>query len=495
MPNCLVSITHTILLKLWESQNMTTNVNKPTTHIEQIMTDVKHKIASVSYVSGTRLPSIRAAAKIHNVSASTVAEAYERLVSEGVIYAKAGSGYYVSNSTSNTPPLSLANVGPKLDRVVNPLWISRQSLESDDHSMKPGCGWLPSDWLYEVGMRRGLRQAAKAESSVIGEYATPLGLLPFRYFLQSRMAGLGIESTPDQILLTASGTQAIDLICRYLLTAGDTVVIDDPCYFNFNAMLKAHRVNIVSVPYTKNGPDIEAFESVIAEYTPRLYITNASIHNPTTATLSANKAYQILKIAQDSGLYIIEDDIFADFEVTDSRNPPAPRLATLDGLNNVFYIGSFSKTISASLRCGFIAAHPELIDELVDLKIATGFSGSQLAESIIFSILKDNGYNKHVHALHKRLNQVRVHVVERLAKLGIEPWLVSNAGIYLWCRLPEHISASKLANQALHHNLVLAPGNAFSHTQSYDNFMRFNISQSINPEIYEVLSKIMREEE
>lgn len=469
---------------------MSSAITTPSTLIEQIMADVKQKIATVSYLPGTRLPSIRATAKTHKVSPSTVAEAYERLVADGVLYSKAGSGFYVVDSA---PPLSLAKMTPNLDRVVNPLWISRQSLETDDSSMKPGCGWLPADWLYEEGMRRGLRQAAKASSDVIGEYATPLGLPELRHYLVRRMAGLGIEAVPEQVMLTASGTQAIDLICRYLLTAGDTVIVDDPCYFNFNAMLRAHRVNIISVPYTQSGPDIEAFATALTTHKPRLYITNATIHNPTGATLSPSTAYQVLKLAQDAGLYIIEDDIFADFEVVNPKIPPAPRLAALDGLKNVFYIGSFSKTISASLRCGFIAAHEDVIEELVDLKIATGFSGSQLTESVIFSILTHSGYAKHILSLHDRLNQVRKQTVKRLAELDIVPWLLPQAGIYLWCHLPEHISASELAKRALHHNLVLAPGNAFSHTQSCDNFMRFNIAQSINPEIYKVLAEIIRE--
>ncbi|WP_227535333.1 PLP-dependent aminotransferase family protein [Psychrobacter sp. YP14] len=471
---------------------MTSDTNLKPTRTEQIMMDVKQKIATVIYLPGTRLPSIRSAAKSHNVSPSTVAEAYERLVVEGVIYSKVGSGFYVANSSQ---PLSLSEMEPNLDRVVNPLWISRQSLEMGDGSMKPGCGWLPADWLYEEGMRRGLRQAAKADSRVIGEYATPLGLPELRQYVVRRMSGLGIESTPEQVMLTASGTQAIDLICRYLLSAGDTVVVDDPCYFNFNAMLRAHRVNIVSVPYTKSGPDIDSFKSVISAHKPRLYITNATIHNPTGATLSASTAYQVLRLAQDAGLYIIEDDIFADFQVNDIKAHPAARLATLDGLKNVFYIGSFSKTISASLRCGFIVADKDLIDELVDLKIATGFSGSQLAESIMLSILTHKGYSKHIQTLHNRLNQVRKHTVARLGKLGIEPWLIPQSGIYLWCRLPKSLSASKLARQALHHNLVLAPGNAFSHTQSCDGFMRFNIAQSIDPDIYKVLARVIREYE
>ena len=144
-------------------------------------------------------------------------------------------------------------------------------------------------------------------------------------------------------MLTASGTQAIDLICRLLLKPGDTVLVDDPCYFNFRALLRAHQVRIVGVPYTPTGPDMAAFEASLTAERPRLYITNSALHNPTGATLSPQAAHRLLSAASAHDLTIIEDDIFADFEPE-----PSSRLAVLDGLNRVIRIGSFSKTLSAS---------------------------------------------------------------------------------------------------------------------------------------------------
>lgn len=453
------------------------------TKIETIMADVKAKIATVIYMPGIRLPSVRAAAKSHKVSPSTVVEAYERLQTDGIITSRPGAGFYVSDIAA---PLSIADMGPNLDRAVDPLWVSRQSLETLDDTLKPGCGWLPPDWLYSEGIRRGLRNAAKAEAKVIGEYATPLGLLALRQLLTRRMAGLGIEAEPSQVILTESGTQSIDLIFRFLLTPGDTVVVDDPCYFNFHALLRAHRVKVIGVPYTPNGPDVDAFSAILNEHKPRLYITNAAIHNPTGATLSPATAYRVLQLAQAAGLYIIEDDIFADFEST-----PAPRLAALDGLSKVFYIGSFSKTLSASLRCGYIAAPREWVEPLLDLKIATGFGSGQLAAAVVLSALTDNGYRKHMTTVHTRLARARAQTVPRLAKLGITPWLIPQSGMFLWCKLPDNNSATELANRCLSQGVVLAPGNTFSQSHSAENFMRFNVAQASNARVFEILAQAL----
>ncbi|MGP9688916.1 aminotransferase-like domain-containing protein [Psychrobacter sp. AOP22-C1-C5] len=453
------------------------------TKIELVMADIKAKIATVIYMPGTRLPSVRAAAKSHGFSPSTIIEAYERLQTDGIITSRPGAGFYISDSAA---PLSIADIGPNLNRAVDPLWVSRQSLEISEDALKPGCGWLPPDWLYAEGMRRGLRSVAKADAKVISEYATPLGLLALRELLTRRMAGLGIEAEPSQVILTESGTQSIDLIFRFLLMPGDTVVVDDPCYFNFHALLRAHRVKVVGVPYTPNGPDVDAFATILDEHKPRLYITNAAIHNPTGATLSPATAYQVLRLAQAAGLYIIEDDIFADFEST-----PAPRLAALDGLSKVFYIGSFSKTLSASLRCGYIAAPREWVEPLLDLKIATGFGGGQLAAAVVLSALTDSGYRKHMSTVHTRLSSARAHTIPRLAKLGITPWLIPQAGMFLWCKLPDNNSAAELANRCLSQGVVLAPGNTFSQSQRAENFMRFNVAQANNAKVFEVLARAL----
>ncbi|WP_394213327.1 PLP-dependent aminotransferase family protein [Psychrobacter piscatorii] len=458
-------------------------MSRQMTRIEMVMADVKAKIATVTYASGSRLPSVRAAASSMGFSPSTIVTAYERLEAEGVIYARAGSGFYVAEVSKSR---ALAAVRPNLDREVDPLWVSRQSLETPNDALKPGCGWLPADWLYEAGIRRGLRRVARGDVAMISDYATPLGLPALRQLLVRRMAGLGIEAKPTQVMLTESGTQAIDLICRLLLSAGDTVFVDDPCYFNFHALLRAHQVTVIGVPFNQDGPDTAAFEQLLHAHQPRLYITNAAIHNPTGATLTPASAYRVLQLAQAAGTYIIEDDIFADFETT-----PAPRLAALDGLSAVFYIGSFSKTLSASLRCGYIAAPPDYIEPLLDLKIATGFGGGQLAAAVILSALSDSGYHKHMNALYHRLALMRAQVLRRLAAVGITPWLVPQAGMFLWCRLPEGQSASLLANHCMTHGVVLAPGSVFSQADDADSFMRFNVAQSTDPRVFEVLGQAL----
>ncbi|RWE65847.1 PLP-dependent aminotransferase family protein [Mesorhizobium sp.] len=453
------------------------------TLVESVMSTIRHRIAARSLTPGTRLPSIRAFARTMQVSNSTVVEAYERLAAEGIIRSRPGSGFYAAGPLA---PLSLAEIGPRLDRAVDPLWVSRQSLEAGDGVLKPGCGWLPASWMPEAGLRRALRTMARGDDVTLTDYGTPLGLAPLRHLLALRMAEHGIEASPDQIMLTESGTQAIDLLCRFLLEPGDTVLVDDPCYFNFHALLRAHRANVIGVPYTPSGPDIELFAQALHEHRPRLYITNSALHNPTGAILSPVVAHRLLKLADQSDLTIIEDDIFADFEHT-----PAPRLAAFDGLGRVAHIGSFSKTLSASVRCGFIAAPRDWMEGLTDLKIATSFGGGRLASELVLTLLKDGSYRKHVDLLRTRLSRAMAEISTRLKAIGITPWIDQPAGMFLWCSLPEDVDAAEMARRALSANVVLAPGNAFSLSQTASRFLRFNVAQSADERIFRTLEVAM----
>ncbi len=287
-------------------------------------------------------------------------------------------------------------------------------------------------------------------------------------------------------MLTGSGTQSIDLRCRFFVDPGDTVLVDDPCYFNFHALLKAHRVKVVSVPYTKTGPDLELFEQALLDHRPRLYIANSAIHNPTGAVLSPTVAHQVLKLAEQSDLIILEDDIFADLETT-----PAPRLAALDGLNRVVHIGSFSKTLSAAARCGFIAARPDWIEGLVDLKIATSFGGEPFSAELTWRVLIDGSYRRYLDGLRERLSRAMGETCQRLTHIGIEPWITPQAGMFVWCALPGNLQAIDIAHKAYEKGILLAPGNVFSLREQASQYLRFNIAQSTSPEIFLTLEEII----
>lgn len=452
------------------------------TKIDQTIQFIQDQIANKSLIAGTRLPSVRQFSKQLNCSVSTVVEAYSRLVAEGIIEARLGAGYFVLGKSSFT---QFHEAPMKLDREVDPLWISRQSLEAKPDVLKPGCGWLPTKWMPEQSIRKALKVVSRSNATLLLDYAEPNGHLGLRQYIARKKERYDLKINTSQILITDSATQSIDLIFRLLLKVGDVILIDDPCYFNFQALIKAHKLQAVAIPFTEQGPDIEYFERAL-NLKPKIYLTNSGIHNPTGASLSIQTAYQVAKLAEKENLLIVEDDIFADFEFI-----PAPRYASLSGFEHVIQIGSFSKTLSASIRCGYIISNLNRIDQLIDLNIATHFSGGNLNTEIIYQALIDSSYPKHLDWLRKNLIKQMNEIIKKLALLDIHPWMIPKAGIFLWCKLPEYIDASVLSKLCLKQGVILAPGNSFSQSQDAHHFMRFNVAQCIDKRVFDVLKLVM----
>ena len=127
------------------------------------------------------------------------------------------------------------------------------------------------------------------------------------------------------------------------------------------------------------------------QHQPKIYFTQTAVQNPTGTTMSPHTAFRVLQMAERYNFTIVEDDVCSDLQ-----RAPTPRLATLDQLDRVIYVRSFTKTMSATMRVGFVASKPELIDRLADIKILTGIASSELTERLIYQILVDGHYRKHL---------------------------------------------------------------------------------------------------
>lgn len=453
--------------------------------VEKVMQHVRERIQHRTLSVGARLPSIRTMAQLAEVSKSTVVDAYDRLVAEGLVQSRPGAGFYVRQPL---PPFSLSVRPSAPAREVDPLWVMRQSLAADEKTLNPGCGWLPATWMPENDIRKALRALSRQPVAPLTAYGTPQGSPELRQLLALRMSERGILSDPACLVLTESGTQALDLICRFLLDRGDTVLVDDPCFFNFHAMLRAHRAQVISVPFTPTGPDLAVFAQQVEQHRPRLYLTNAALHNPTGATISPATAHRVLQIAEQYDMTIVEDDVFADFE-----QQPSPRMAAMDGLRRVIHTGSFSKSLSASVRCGYIAARPDWIDGLVDMKLATAFEAGHFSAELLLKLLSSGAYRRHMEGVRARLSDAMHLTTTRLETAGLTLWTQPSAGMFVWAKLPEGLSAQHIAQSALEDGVVLAPGNAFSLSHQADAYLRFNVAQSTHPRVMQVLEKAMAE--
>ena len=451
--------------------------------IYQITDGIKKLIDDRDIRSGTRMPSIRDFASKHHVSRFTVVQAYDKLVAMGYLNSKLGSGFYVS---ARQNPHSSADDDSNPYGSVDVAWLLHNALEDRSSKMMPGAWWLPASWMEQSGIQKVLRALSHKSGEFFTAYGTAAGYQPLRELLQGRLSSIGVVAKTSQIVLTSGVTHAMDLITRYFVHPGDAVLVDDPGFFILFGGLRSFGAKIVGVPWNHDGPDIPTMEALIKEHRPRIYFTNTVLHNPTGVSISQGVAYRMLQLAEKYDMILVEDDIYGDFHPS-----KITRLATLDQLDRVIYVSSFSKTLSASLRVGYFACKPKLAESLCNMKLLTGLTTSEVSERVIYQLLSGGYYRKHLEKLRARLQEARTTTIAKLEKLGFTTYIEPEGGMFIWVKLNDSTDMTQLAEKAAAEGLMLAPGNVFSPNQEPSPWLRFNVSHCENIANFTILSKLV----
>jgi DNA-binding transcriptional MocR family regulator len=211
------------------------------------------------------------------------------------------------------------------------------------------------------------------------------------------------------------------------------------------------------------------------------------LHNPTGMSAEPANCHRVLSLAERYGFAVIEDDVYGDlYEGT------GVRLAQIDGLRHVIYVGSYTKLIGPSLRAGFVAADTALIAQLVEKKVLSVLSGSALIECFVSEVLDSGRYKRHVDQVRTRLARMRRDARAALASAGITFDASIGEGMFLWGRLPDGVPVDELVRRAREQSILLAKGALFSPTQEKNQWLRFNAAYSAAPPLVSFLSAATR---
>jgi len=453
---------------------------------EQITTQLAGLVSNGQLPPGSRLPSIRKLAATSGVSIATVVGAYDRLVARGLIESRAASGYFVSHRRPEERRLPLPiPQRSELDAV----WLMRQLLQRNDKVQAVGGGFMPEHWLEDMLSARFLARFARSGKKSYALPGAAEGYPPLRSQIALKLGLAGVQVAPEQILMTFGATQGIDLICRGLLNPGDTVAVEEPTYFGLYAQLRAQGMKLVAVPRLDSGPDLKVLDEVCAAYRPRVFFTQTLLHNPTGGSTSPATAFGLLEIARRHGVLIVEDDVFGDFH----PSPNPLRLAQVDGLKQVIYLGSFSKVLSPSIRVGFLAAAPELMEVFIEHKLLSVFSTSELDERLVFELLSNGNFHKHMDRIRTRLSHNRAQAVQGLSRAGLEPVLAAEGNLFIWARLPEEVEVRPLLEDAVENGFMLMPGDPFFLRNAPEPWLRFNAAVANDARLFDYLGQRLQQ--
>jgi len=312
----------------------------------------------------------------------------------------------------------------------------------------------------------------KREGTTLATYGLesgPLGYKPLRAFLVEKLRQhAGIACTTDEILITSGSLQAIDLVNGVLLAPGDTVLIEQESYGGALTRLARRGVEAIGIPLDREGLRVDALAAALDHLHPRgiraKYIyTIPTIQNPTGAIMGEERRLELLRVAQQHGVPIFEDECYSDL-IWDGRRPPA--LYAMSKSGGVIHIGSFSKSIAPALRVGYIIAPWDILSRMLALKTD---AGSGALEQMVLGEFCNEHFTRHLPGLVRGLRAKLDTLMEALAEQfgTAAEFHEPKGGIFLWVKLPDVVDTQRLAQAAQASGIAINPGPEWATDKAY----------------------------
>lgn len=453
---------------------------------EQLAMRFAERIRHRLMAPGARLPSVRQCAEQQGVSPSTVVAAYDQLLAQGYIEARKQRGFFVREQASAA--VVKGDAVATRPPPVNATALIRSMFHRSSDKPQPGMGVFPTDWLATDFMPAAVRKVAGSRElqAFSLQYGEPAGDAGLRRALSQKLAGLQIDARPEQIVTTIGATQALDVVSRTLLRAGDAVMVEEPGWAIEFARLDALGMRILPVPRRADGPDLD----VVARYcqnappgqAPKLFVSVSVLHNPTGHSLTPGSAHRLLQLAHAHGFHIVEDDTYSHL-----APEHAPRLCALDGLRRTVYVSGFSKILAPNWRIGFMAAPEALVERLLDTKLLTTLTTPALLEKAMAICIEQGQLRRHAERIRSRLGQARARSVKLAlahgCTLAAEP-----AGLFGW--VDTGVDTDALAQRLLDEGYLLAPGALFHAQRRPSTLMRINFATTQEVAFWKVFARV-----
>ncbi len=312
------------------------------------------------------------------------------------------------------------------------------------------------------------------------QYGPTEGFKPLRSFVVERAHSLGITVGLEQVVITSGSQQALDLIGRRLLGPGDLVAVEDPTYLGALQAWYPRLPQYVTVPLDDEGIDVAALSNILRRVRPTFLYTTPNFQNPTGVTLSNERRRQLIEVASQHDLPIIEDDPYGELYYDGERPRP---LAAFDvdqhgELRNVVYISSFSKLLAPGLRIGWVAAPGTLASKLVQVKQGVDLHTSSLNQATVYEACRDGLLERHIpliRSIYKARRDAMLKTLTRHMPEGVR-WTCPRGGMFVWLTLPAGVDATELFHTALEHKVAFVPGIPFYANGGGNHTMRLNFS-------------------
>jgi 2-aminoadipate transaminase len=491
---------------------------QPESHIPlyiQLRDQLRSLVHAGDLRPGDRIPASRELANNLGVHRTTVANAYAELESEGLIQGHVGRGTFIranGNGLSMTPPppsLPMTNGTNGLrwellfaDERSEEI-LSRPTAEAPENTLsfviaRPDDKFFPIDELQTCA-----QTVLRREGSDILNLGASDGYGPLKAALLDLLRSEGIPARQETLLITDGCQQALDLIAKAFVRAGDTVILENPTYPGASGVFQSVRARCLGVPVQTHaepgvpmGMDLDILETTLSQNRVKLLVLTPDFQNPTGVSMPLDSRRRVLELAGRYQVPVVEDHIYSRLNV---REEKIPSLKQLDRSNLVIHIDSFAKVAFPGLRVGWIVAPAAAIERLRVVKQMSDLHTDQLAQATLAEFLRRGLFQKHLTRMRKLYRERLLVLDEALRRTMPEGtrWTRPEGGMCVWLELPPGFDASELMIHAKERGVLFAPGRYFYVQTPLPNTLRLGFASLDEKQITRgvtILAELLRVE-
>jgi len=333
-------------------------------------------------------------------------------------------------------------------------------------------GGLPSPDTFPVErLRAHTDEVFRTTPNPALQYGPTEGYAALREWIASRHSTATMKIDPANVLVTTGSQQALDLLGKTLIDAGSRVLVETPTYLGALQAFSLCEPQFVSVPSDDQGPMPAAMTPELLNGARFMYCL-PNFQNPTGRRIPLARRQELMKVAANAGLLILEDDPYGALSYAGDALP------TLLSMNpdNVVHLGSFSKVLAPGLRVGYLIAPQALHRKLVQAKQAADLHTPSFTQRIVYETVKDGFLDAHIptiRTLYARRCHSMLKAMDEYFPAGVK-WNRPEGGMFIWVQLPAGVDSFKLLDEAIAQNLAFVPGGPFFANDPQLNTLRLS---------------------
>lgn len=359
-------------------------------------------------------------------------------------------------------------------------------------------GGLPAPDVFPVDeFRRACNYVLEHQGAQALQYGTTDGYVPLREMIARHTNRLGIGVSKDNILITSGSQQALDLIGKIFINHGDRILVENPTYLGAIQAWNAYGAEYIPVALDDEGMDTRVLEDALRKGPKFIYVL-PNFQNPTGVTLTLERRKQLIKLADQYGVPIIEDDPYGQLRYEGEDLPAVELLDSQmrDKTNaytgNVIYLSTFSKILAPGIRLAWVIAPTEVINKLILAKQGADLHTSTFNQIVAHEVGQHGYLDRHVKLIqdtYRERRNVMIEALEEHMPNGVV-WTNPQGGLFLWVTVPEQINTVDMFQDAVEKKVAYVPGLNFYSCGGGENTMRLNFSSSNPDEINEGIARL-----